>query len=79
MEGKHTDCWDAFAPNAAFAFGNAARNLIGGPPLRNLDMALYKTVPMVERVPLQFRAEVFNATNTPMRNLRDPSIDMTQL
>jgi Carboxypeptidase regulatory-like domain/TonB dependent receptor-like, beta-barrel len=55
----------AFAPNAAFTFGNAARNLIGGPPLHNLDMALYKTVPIVERVRIQFRAEAFNATNTP--------------
>jgi hypothetical protein len=55
----------AFAPNAAFTFGNAARNLIGGPPLHNFDFALYKSVRLTERLRLQFRAEAFNATNTP--------------
>ena len=39
----------AFAPNAAFTFGNAARNLIGGPALYNLDLAIYKTFRMTER------------------------------
>jgi hypothetical protein len=55
----------AFAANPAFTYGNAARNLIGGPPLHNFDIALYKSVPIVEKVRLQFRAEAFNATNTP--------------
>ena len=55
----------AFAPNAAFTFGNAARNLIGGPPLHNFDFALYKSVQVIERLRIQFRAEAFNATNTP--------------
>jgi hypothetical protein len=55
----------AFAPNAPYTFGNASRNLIGGPPLRNFDLAIYKTIPVVERVKIQFRAEAFNSTNTP--------------
>lgn len=55
----------AFAPNAAFTFGNAARNLIGGPPLHNFDLALYKSFRIVERVRLQFRIEAFDASNTP--------------
>ena len=55
----------AFAPNAAFAFGNAGRNLIGGPPLRNFDLAMYKTVRVTERVKLQVRVETFNSTTTP--------------
>jgi len=33
----------AFAPNAPFTFGNAARNLIGGPALYNLDVARGQT------------------------------------
>jgi hypothetical protein len=55
----------AFAANPAFTFGNAARNLIGGPPLHNFDLAIYKTIRIVERVRLQVRGEAFNATNTP--------------
>jgi hypothetical protein len=55
----------AFQANAAFTFGNAARNLMGGPPLANLDLALYKIFRATERVRVQFRVEAFNATNTP--------------
>jgi hypothetical protein len=55
----------AFARNTPFAFGNAARNLIGGPALTNFDLALYKQFRINERIRTQFRAEAFNATNTP--------------
>jgi hypothetical protein len=55
----------AFAPNAVFTFGNAGRNLISGPATANLDFAIYKSFRIRERVGLQFRAEAFNATNTP--------------
>lgn len=55
----------AFAPNSQFTFGNAARNLIGGPPLRNFDPALYKTFQIRERAKLQLRAEAFDLANTP--------------
>ncbi|MBI3683768.1 MAG: TonB-dependent receptor [Acidobacteria bacterium] len=55
----------AFAPNAAFTFGNAGRNLIDGPPLVNFDLALYKSFHPTERVRVQLRGEAFNSTNTP--------------
>ncbi|MBI3208748.1 MAG: hypothetical protein HYZ37_07590 [Candidatus Solibacter usitatus] len=55
----------AFAPNAAFTFGNAGRNLIDGPGLTNFDLALYKSFKFSERMRLQFRAEAFNSSNTP--------------
>ncbi|MBM3736299.1 MAG: TonB-dependent receptor [Acidobacteria bacterium] len=55
----------AFDRNAAFTFGNAARNLMGGPPLTNLDFALYKNFQVTEKVRVQFRAEAFNFSNTP--------------
>jgi hypothetical protein len=41
------------------------RNLIGGPALTNFDLALYKQFRINERIRTQFRAEAFNATNTP--------------
>jgi hypothetical protein len=55
----------AFVRNAANAYGNAGRNLIEGPGEVGLDIAVYKSFPLREDIRLQFRAEAFNATNTP--------------
>jgi hypothetical protein len=58
----------AFVPNPVYTFGNAGRNLIPGPRVTNLDFAIYKNFRIVERLSMQFRAEAFNATNTPPFN-----------
>ena len=42
-----------------------ARNVLRGPTLINLDIALAKTTLITERVKLEFRAEFFNALNHP--------------
>ena len=42
-----------------------ARNLLRGPTLTNLDIALAKTTSLTERYKLEFRAEFFNALNHP--------------
>jgi hypothetical protein len=55
----------AFAPNAPFTYGNAGRNLLGGPGVANFDLAVYKNFRITENKRLQFRAEAFNAFNTP--------------
>ncbi|MBI4877129.1 MAG: TonB-dependent receptor [Acidobacteria bacterium] len=55
----------AFAPNAIGTFGTAPRNLMRGPGSVTFDMGLMKIFPVGERVKLQFRAELFNAFNTP--------------
>jgi len=39
------------------------RNLLRGPGLTNLDVALAKTTTITERVKMEFRAEFFNALN----------------
>jgi hypothetical protein len=65
---RSLDLWfntRAFQANAPFTFGNAARNLMGGPSLANFDLAIYKTFRISERFRAQFRAEAFNASNTP--------------
>lgn len=56
----------AFVASAPGVYGNAGRNVLIGPGSRNLDVIVGKrfTLPW-ERHALQFRAEAFNATNTP--------------
>jgi hypothetical protein len=58
----------AFAPNAIGTFGTAPRNLMRGPGSVSFDLGLMKIFPIGERLRLQFRAELFNAFNTPRFN-----------
>ena len=59
----------AFAVPAAFTFGNAGRNLIDGPGLANLDLAVYKGFRFNDRFRAQFRWELLDAMNTPQFTL----------
>ncbi len=57
---------NAFAQSAPGVFGNAGRNVLYGPGLRNFDFILAKRFDLPwERHHLQFRFESFNFTNTP--------------
>jgi hypothetical protein len=56
----------AFAANAVGTFGTAPRNLLRGPGGPNFDLAFMKIFSPVERVRIQFRAELFNSFNTPI-------------
>lgn len=55
----------AFATTPQFAIGNASRNPVRGPAYRDLDLALVKHTKLSERTDLEFRAEMFDLTNTP--------------
>jgi hypothetical protein len=55
----------AFATAPQFAVGNASRNPVRGPAYRDLDLALVKHTQMAELGDVEFRAEVFDVTNTP--------------
>lgn len=55
----------AFTPAPQFTIGNASRNPVRGPAYRALDFALVKNTSLPEGVNLEFRAELFNFTNTP--------------
>jgi hypothetical protein len=46
-------------------FGNAARRVARGPGSKNADLSIFKNMRFTERMMLQFRAELFNFTNTP--------------
>ena len=46
-------------------FGNVARNSERGPALNQLNIGIFKTTNLTERVKIQFRTELFNALNHP--------------
>ena len=48
--------------------GNAGRDLIRGPGLLNVDMSLFRTFKITERLTFQFQAQAFGVTNTPHFN-----------
>jgi len=55
----------AFASATAFAIGDSSRDPMRGPAYRDLDLALVKHTPLAEHTDLEFRAEIFDITNTP--------------
>jgi hypothetical protein len=46
-------------------YGNSGKNILDSPGQRNVDFSLFKNFRITERLGLQFRAELFNAFNTP--------------
>ena len=55
----------AFSLPAKNTYGNAPRNFVRGFGMNQLDLSVRRTFPIVERLNLQFRAEMFNILNHP--------------
>lgn len=55
----------AFATAPQFTIGNGSRNPVRGPGYRTADVMVGKTFALTEQCRMEFRAEVFNVTNTP--------------
>lgn len=55
----------AFKANPQYQYGNLGRNTMNQRGTANLDLNIQKRFKLTERFELQFRAEAFNATNTP--------------
>jgi hypothetical protein len=55
----------AFAPQTLGTIGNTQRNSLFGPDFRHVDLSIFKTFPIKERLGVQFRAECYNISNTP--------------
>jgi len=55
----------AFTQAPQFTVGNASRNPVRGPGYRNLDFSFIKRTNSTETTNVEFRAEIFNLTNTP--------------
>jgi hypothetical protein len=58
----------AFETAPQFTLGTCSRNPVRGPGYQDADLALIKRTNISERLSLDFRAEVFNLTNTPTLN-----------
>jgi hypothetical protein len=67
----------AFAFPQIYTFGNLGRNVFRSDWGRNLDFSLFRNFPIRESLKLQFRAEAFNLTNTPVFGIPDGSIGDT--
>ncbi|NWF83532.1 MAG: TonB-dependent receptor [Bryobacteraceae bacterium] len=69
--------YTAYAPVTQARFGTSGFNTLLGPGLVSLDMGVFRQFRITERVNLQFRAEAFNATNTP--HFSNPSGNISNL
>jgi hypothetical protein len=54
---------DAFTAAAPGSFGNLARNKYYGPGFGDVDLSIFKNIPIRERLKVQLRAEMFNLFN----------------
>jgi hypothetical protein len=64
---------DAFVSSGT-RFGNLGRNTVIGPDQRRVDLSISKMTRMLGDRSLEFRAEVYNVTNTP--TFRNPNRDI---
>jgi hypothetical protein len=61
----------AFIPAPLGQDGNSGRNILDGPGIRNVDLALFRDFAIREGMKLQFRGEMTNAFN--LVNLSNPN------
>jgi len=64
----------AFIQPLAGTYGNVGRNILGGPSLKQFDLALAKRWSLSERVNLQFRSDFFNLFNQTNLNTPNPVV-----
>jgi len=66
---------NAFSAPAPYTFGDAGRDIVPGPGIEMMDLALHKRFRVNERWGLEVRAEVFNSLNHPNYGYPDPFPD----
>ncbi len=74
---RSIDHWfdaSAFVAPPPFTFGNSGRNILRGPGTKQIDLSLFKNFRIGEQRRVEFRAEAFNALNTPQFNNPNASI-----
>jgi hypothetical protein len=63
------------AAGVFIAPGTSGRDILRGPGSSNMDFALFKNFALTERIKAQFRAQIYNLTNTP--HFANPNSDLT--
>jgi hypothetical protein len=65
-----------FSQPAIYTFGNMSRTsgYLRSPGLRNIDLSIFKQFTVSDNVKTEFRAEAFNAFNTPQFAAPDTSV-----
>jgi hypothetical protein len=74
---RSIDRWfdaSVFVAPGQYTFGNSGRNILYGPGTKQVDLSLFKSFTLTEKRRVQFRAEAFNAFNTPQFNNPSASI-----
>ena len=56
-------------------YGTSGRNIVRGPTWANLDLSVFRQFNVTEWLSTEFRAEMFNATNTP--HFGNPNLSVT--
>jgi hypothetical protein len=64
----------AFVQPLSGTYGNVGRNILGGPALKQFDLAVAKRWALSERLNLQFRSDVFNLFNHTNLNTPNPVV-----
>ncbi|MEK7408237.1 MAG: TonB-dependent receptor [Acidobacteriota bacterium] len=69
----------AFRSVSEVRFGNAGRNILTGPGIvnLNLNLSLFRSMSVTERLKMEVKAEAFNFTNTPHFN--NPSTNVSNM
>jgi outer membrane receptor protein involved in Fe transport len=77
MPNKQPNQWlnpAAFVAPPAYTFGNTGRDAFRADWPRNFDLSFFRLFPITESKNLEFRAEFFNAFNTPRFNIPDSNV-----
>jgi len=72
--GKYWFTPTSFANPPAGTVGNVGRNILYGPRLFNINGSVFRRFNFTEQVRLEFRAEAYNASNTPSFDLPNTTL-----
>ncbi|MBI3695470.1 MAG: TonB-dependent receptor [Acidobacteria bacterium] len=67
----------AFRSVTDVRFGSTGRNILTGPGIVNVNVSLFRSFTITERVKMEFKAESFNFTNTP--HFENPSTNVSNM
>ena len=56
-------------------FGNVARNILQADRIETVDLSIFKTFKITERINLQYRLELYNALNHPVFGVPTTNVD----